>query len=78
MICIGDNLDTSDENWEITMGAAALRHGLHIPDTRRRVGRTTTHSFHRGGMVQKIRYGYRKLAHKEEADSGQFGPKGCS
>jgi DNA invertase Pin-like site-specific DNA recombinase len=75
VICIGDNLDTSDENWEITMGAAALRHGLHIPDTRRRVRRTATHSFHRGGMVQKIRYGYRKLS-KEEADSGQFGPKG--
>ena len=56
VICIGDNLDTADENWEISMGAAALRHGLHIPDTRRRVRRTATHSFHKGGMVQKIRY----------------------
>ena len=27
VICIGDNLDTADENWEITMGAASLRHG---------------------------------------------------
>ena len=75
MICVGDNLDTADENWEITMGAAALRHGLHIPDTRRRVRRTATHSFHKGGMVQKIRYGYRRLT-AEEAASGQFGPKG--
>ncbi len=74
VICIGDNLDTADENWEITMGAAALRHGLHIPDTRRRVRRTATHSFHKGGMVQKIRYGYRKLT-PEESASGNFGPK---
>ena len=73
VICIGDNLDTADANWEITMGAAALRHGLHIPDTRRRVRRTATHSFHRGGMVLKIRFGYRKLT-REEAASGQFGP----
>jgi site-specific DNA recombinase len=74
VICVGDNLDTADENWEITMGAAALRHGLHIPDTRRRVRRTATHCFHNGGMVQKIRYGYRKLT-KEEAVMGVFGPK---
>ena len=75
VICVGDNLDTADENWEITMGAAALRHGLHIPDTRRRVRRTATHSFHKGGMVQKIRYGYRRLS-ADEAASAQFGPKG--
>jgi DNA invertase Pin-like site-specific DNA recombinase len=75
IICIGDNLDTADENWEITLGAAALRHGLHIPDTRRRVRRTATHSFHQGGMVQKIRYGYRKLS-REEAASGDWGSKG--
>lgn len=74
VICVGDNLDTADENWEITMGAAALRHGLHIPDTRRRVRRTATHTFHKGGMVQKIRYGYRRLS-AEEAASAQFGPK---
>lgn len=75
VICIGDNLDTADENWEVTMGAAALRHGLHIPDTRRRVRRTATHAFHRGGMVLKIRYGYRKL-NRDEAATGDFGPVG--
>jgi len=64
------NLDTANENWEVTLGAAALRHGLHIPDTRRRVRRTAEHGFHRGGMVAKIRFGYRKLS-KEEADTGQ-------
>ena len=75
VICMGDNLDTAEENWEITMGAAALRHGLHIPDTRRRVRRTATHSFHQGGMVQNIRYGCRKLT-AEEATTGHFGPRG--
>lgn len=75
VICIGDNLDTADENWEVTMGAAALRHGLYIPDTRRRVRRTATHSFHNGGLVQRVKFGYRKLS-AEEAASGEFGPKG--
>ncbi|HWL07293.1 MAG TPA: recombinase family protein [Planctomicrobium sp.] len=75
VICIGDNLDTADPNWEVMMGAATLRHGLHIPDTRRRVRRTADYSFHQGGMVQKVRYGYRKLS-KEEAASGRFGPVG--
>src|SRR5262249_8846537 len=72
VICIGDNLDTADDNWEVSLGAAALRHGLYVPDTRRRVRRTATHAFHRGGMVQRVRYGYRKLT-SEEAQSGQHG-----
>ncbi len=75
VICIGDNLDTADENWEVSMGTAALRHGLFIPDTRRRIRRTATDSFHKGGQVTKVRYGYRKLT-KEEAASGEFGPEG--
>lgn len=75
VICIGDNLDTADENWEIMMGAATLRHGTAIPDIRRRVRRTATHAFHSGGMVQKVKYGYRKLT-SEEADTGNHGPGG--
>ncbi len=75
VICTGDNLDTADSDWEVAMGSAALRHGLHIPDTRRRVRRTATYAFHNGGMVQKVRFGYRKLT-REEAASGQFGPQG--
>jgi site-specific DNA recombinase len=74
VIAPGDALDSADDNWEVNLGAAALRHGLHIPDTRRRVRRTATYSFHGGGMVQKARFGYRKLT-KEEAQSGNFGPK---
>ena len=77
LICIADNLDTADDNWELMLGAATLRHGLMVSDTRRRVRRTATHSFHNGGMVQKVRFGYRKLA-KQEADSGHFGPKGLT
>jgi DNA invertase Pin-like site-specific DNA recombinase len=75
VICIGDNLDTADDNWEVSMMTATVRHGLHIPDTRRRVRRTATDSFHRGGMVLRFHFGYRKLT-KEEAASGEFGPKG--
>ena len=50
--CPGDQLDTFDENWEVAMGAAALRHSLHIPDTRRRVRRTASYAFQRGGIVR--------------------------
>jgi site-specific DNA recombinase len=70
-----DGIDTADENWEIMMYAASLRHGMTVPEVRRRVKRKATHSFARGGMVQKIKYGYRKLS-KEEAASGKFGPVG--
>lgn len=75
VICIGDNLDTGDEHWEAALSLATVRHGLVIPDTRRRVRRTATDSFSKGGMVGKIRFGYRKLS-KEEAQSGVFGPVG--
>ena len=73
-IGIADGLDTADEDWEVMLGTAALRHGLHIPDTRRRQKRKAKYSFHRGGMVQKVKFGYRKLT-REEADSGLHGPK---
>jgi DNA invertase Pin-like site-specific DNA recombinase len=75
VICVADGLDTADENRETMMHAAALRHGLHVPDTRRRVRRTASYAFSRGGMVQKARYGYRKLT-AAEAASGRSGPAG--
>ncbi len=75
VVCIADNLDTGTDHWEVMLGAAAFRHGMFIPDVRRRVRRTATHAFHNGGMVLKIRYGYRRLS-KEEAASAHFGPKG--
>ena len=75
VICPGDQLDTFEDNWEVTLAVAMVRHGLHIPDTRRRVRRTADFAFHHGGMVQKVRFGYRKLS-KAEAASGLFGPKG--
>lgn len=75
VICPGDNIDTAEENWEVALGAATLRHGLYIPDTRRRVRRTADRSFANEGMVQKIRFGYRKVS-KEDAASGTYGPVG--
>jgi hypothetical protein len=75
LISVGDNLDTADPNWEVMLQAAALRHGLTVPDTRRRVRRTSHFTFGKGGMVMKVRFGYRKLT-AIEAASGEFGPKG--
>jgi hypothetical protein len=78
VICPGDQLDTFEENWEVTMGAAALRHGLHIPDTRRRVRRTADHSFRHGGMVQKIRFGYPSGGGQGVLSGRQGAPQGHS
>lgn len=75
LICTGDSVDTTDPNWESALGAAVMRHGMTVPETRRRVKRTATFAFHRGGMVLKIRFGYRRLT-QEEAASGEHGPKG--
>jgi DNA invertase Pin-like site-specific DNA recombinase len=75
IICIADNLDTAEDHWELMLGTAALRHGLVVTDTRRRVRRTASHSFLNGGMVQKYRFGYRKLG-VAEANSGEYGPPG--
>jgi DNA invertase Pin-like site-specific DNA recombinase len=75
LIAPGDNFDTTDENWELALSIAALRHGMHITDTRRRVGRSSRHPFEAGGMVGKVRFGYRKLS-KEEAATGQASPVG--
>ncbi|REJ64989.1 MAG: hypothetical protein DWQ31_19585 [Planctomycetota bacterium] len=74
-ICIADSLDTCNEDWEIMLGVATLRHGMHVPDTKRRVSRTATYAFHNGGMVLQVKAGYRKLT-KGEAESGEFGPVG--
>ena len=75
LICPGDHLDTGESMWEASLGTAVLRHALHVPDTRRRVKRTATYAFHRGGMVLKTPFAYRRLT-EEEAESGEHGPKG--
>jgi len=75
-IAVHDCIDTADEHhWEVMMHAAAMRHGLEVPTTRRRVRRKATYSFSKGGMVSKVKFGYRKLT-PEEAASGKFGPVG--
>jgi|GEM_PF-2225137 len=75
LISIGDALDTADPNWQAILHVAAVRHGMYIPDTQRRVRRTASHAFKNGGMVLKVPYGYRKLS-MEEAAAGTFGPVG--
>ncbi|MEI7687710.1 MAG: recombinase family protein [Planctomycetota bacterium] len=70
-----DQIDTAKEGWETNMHVAILKHGITVPETRRRVKRKATDTFSEGGMVLKVKYGYRKLT-KDEALSGAFGPKG--
>ena len=75
VILIADCVDTADENWEIMMYAASMRHGMTVPETRRRVRQKATYSFSRGGMVLKVKFGYEKLT-REQALSGLHGPVG--
>src|SRR4051794_3904989 len=75
VICFADNLDTADENWEVAALIAMVRHGLPIPDGRRRIKRTATESFKRGGMVLKFKAFYARVS-KEDAATGKYGPKG--
>lgn len=75
LICIGDGVDTADPNWKPILSAAIMRHGMTVPETRRRVRRTATYAFHKGGMVLKVCFGYHRLS-IEEAASGEFGPVG--
>ncbi|MCE9531923.1 MAG: recombinase family protein, partial [Planctomycetes bacterium] len=75
LISIADAVDTAQDDWETHMHIASLRAGLAVPEIRRRVRRKATYSFEQGGMVLKVRFGYRKLS-KEEAASGQFGTPG--
>jgi site-specific DNA recombinase len=67
-----DGVDSADSAWLTMFHCNVMRHGLMVEDTRKRVQRTATHNFQRGGMVLKIPFGYRKLS-KEEA-AGQPGP----
>ncbi len=61
--------------WESTALLAAVRHGMFIPDTRRRGRRSADHSFDKGGMVEKVPLCHRKLTKEKEAESGEFDPK---
>ena len=54
VIAPGDGLDTADENWEVSLANAAARHGLTVPEARRRVKRTANFGFAGGGMVLKM------------------------
>jgi site-specific DNA recombinase len=75
LIAINDSLDTANDDWEVVLHIAMVRHGFAATDAKKRVQRTATYAFHKGGDVRKTLFGYRKLT-KEEATSGQFGPVG--
>jgi DNA invertase Pin-like site-specific DNA recombinase len=75
LIAINDTLDTANEDWEVVLTIAMVRHGFASTDAKKRVRRTATYAFQRGGDVRKVIFGYRKLT-KLEAASGQFGPVG--
>ena len=75
VICFADNLDTADDNWETAALIAPVRHGLSIPDGRRRIKRTATASFKSGGMVVKHKAFYARVS-KEDAAAGKYGSKG--
>ena len=75
VILLFDNIDTADPNWEMNMHVASMRTGMEVPATRMRVRRMADQSFSRGGMVAKVKFGYRKLT-EQEALRGDFGPVG--
>lgn len=74
-ISVNDSIDTAQPDWENLMHVAVLRHGMSVPETRRRVRGKATHSFSTGGMVTKVQFGYRKLT-AAEGNSGEFGTVG--
>src|SRR4051812_8999671 len=67
VITVADNFDTADPSWHLGMGIASIQHGMVIPETQRRVRSKARDQFHKGRMVQKVRYGYRKLTAEEAA-----------
>jgi hypothetical protein len=75
VICIGDNLDTADDNWLVALTIATVRHGLVIHDARRRISRKSTTAFEHGGEVGKVRFAYARVS-REDAAAGTYGPKG--
>lgn len=74
-ISIADSIDTATDDWESMLLFATTRHGLVIPDTRRRSKRKSRFSFNSNGMVLKVRFGYRKLT-RDQAATGEHGPVG--
>jgi hypothetical protein len=75
LISIADSIDSECEDFDEMLAIATFRHGVVVPEARRRSRRTAKTKFHEGGMVFKVGFGYRKLT-KEEAKSGEYGPVG--
>jgi DNA invertase Pin-like site-specific DNA recombinase len=47
-ISVADGIDTATENWELMAHVAILRHGMTVPEVRRRVKSKATYTFSRG------------------------------
>lgn len=75
VIFVADCIDTADDSWQTLLLMAVLRHGLAIPEQRRRTFRTVSFAFQKGGNVMKVKYGYRKVS-AEEARRGDAGSPG--
>ena len=71
-LCLGNNIETADDNWKFQMSAAFLVSGMIV---RKRVLRKATSIFERGGMGMLVRQSYRKLT-KKEVQSGLLGTVG--
>ena len=74
-ISLHDNIDTAESELGVDDAhcRTAARDGR--ADRAERVRTKADYTFVRGGMVMKVKYGYRKLS-KEEAAGGKFGPAG--
>ena len=76
VISLGDSLDTADPNWEVMLGTAALRHGLHIPDLRRRLKKNGNQELPSWRPPDPLSSSVMIKLSKKDAASGRFGPKG--
>ncbi len=62
LVCPGDNIDTSRDDWFTAALMAAMRHGMYIPDTLRRLKRTADDAFDIGGQVIFAPPGYEEVS----------------
>lgn len=58
VISLNDSLDTSDENWRVIAGVAAIRHELYNADTAKRIRRSHRNRFMQGEMIHLFSWGF--------------------
>ncbi len=57
VIALNDQIDTSQENWRLNAGFAAMRHEMYNADTSKRIRRSLSNRFMNGGVIQFTIYG---------------------